>query len=406
MTERNMQLMKFTRQITQSIATSVQQYDRFLHVIIGPRQVGKTTAARQIAELLNCPTVFATADSPERPRLSWIEEHWRRALALASPNQPALLIIDEVQKIQAWSEGVKLLWDEIKDSFESVPLKVVLLGSSALLMQDGLTESLAGRFLMHRFLQWSPEEMRQAFDLSFEQSVYYGGYPGAAQLLPNEELWRSYILDSLIETVLSRDILQLQKVGNPALLRSLFFLAVRSPSFIISYNKLTGMLDEAGSISTVIHYLSLLGSAFLVRGLPSFPGIIGKTSTPKIVVFNNALISSVVKESFETAKGNSAWWGRLVENLVGAHLLSTLSATRYTISYYRERYRGKDLEVDFIVSDGDRIWAIEVTTAKTHTRAGLEYFLSKYPNAKTIIIGLGGIPVEDFLASSAEKILT
>jgi predicted AAA+ superfamily ATPase len=280
-----------------------------------------------------------------------------------------------------------------------------LLGSSALLLQAGLTESLAGRFLLHRFSHWDFPETKEAFRFGFDQWIAFGGYPGAAQLLPDETLWRGYILDSLIETTLSRDILQLQKISKPALLRALFFLAVRLPAQIVSYNKLCGMLVETGHISTVAHYLDLLGSAFLIRGLPKFPVPAAKGSPPKIIVLNNALVSACAGRSFSEMRSDTSWWGRLVENAVGAHLLSTLHPAVFSVSYFRDRMRGKDLEVDFVVRGPLGMSAIEVTHMKTHSRAGLDHFVRRYPDAKTISIGPGGVSFEKFFSSPAERFL-
>lgn len=393
------------RQITKEIASIITQTSQFLHVIIGPRQVGKSTAARQIADELGMPTHSVTADGPEIRTATWLEEQWRIALALGNAGQPALLIVDEMQKISGWSETVKLLWDKIKDLPRN-PLRVILLGSSSLLIQDGLTESLAGRFLLHRFSHWSLPEMQELCGLGLDQWLYFGGYPGGASLVPHEPTWRSYILDSLIETTLSRDILHLQKVTKPSLLRTLFFTAVQHPAEIISYTKLMGLIPEAGNASTVAHYTQLLASAFLMQPLPLYPSHSSRASKPKIIVQNNALITAVSDRSFEETQKNSQRMGRLAENAVGAYLLNRLNPSEYRVSYFRERVRGKDLEVDFVVTRGDQIFALEVTTTESHSRAGLEAFKARVPNAHTIIVGPGGVPLDDFLSTPPETFLS
>jgi uncharacterized protein len=389
----------FIRDNTIFITDQMSKYGQFLHVLIGARQTGKSTAAKQIADKLNLPTLSISADNPEQLAPSWIEEHWNRAISLSQPNRPALLIIDEMQKIHNWSETVKLLWDKIKDKSEP-PIKVLLLGSSSLLTQEGLTESLAGRFLLHRSPHWSWMEMRDAFGWSLEEWIYFGGYPGAAALIRSEEQWRTYVLDSLIETTLARDILQMQKVAKPALLRALFFMASRHPAQIISYTKLMGMLQDAGNAGTVAHYLKLLGDAFLIKGLPKFPSHTSRASSPKIIVQNNALVSACDNKSFQSVLNNKATWGRHIENAVGLHLINSLHSSQFEISYFRERYQGKDLEVDFVLKDSSNIYGIEVTGSEVHSRAGIESFKRRYPKAKIIEIGPAGISFEEFFGKN------
>jgi uncharacterized protein len=259
-----MQVPKIIRESTHRLIESLNNYPQFLHVLIGPRQSGKSTAAKQVIEGLNLPYHSITADGPEEHSSSWIEMNWRQALKLSKPGSPALLVVDEMQKVKAWSESIKLLWDEIKDNPE-IPIRVLLLGSSSLAIERGLTESLSGRFIVHRSSHWSFSEMKKAHNFSLDQWIYFGGYPGSGSLIQDDLTWRAYILDSLIDTALSRDIMQLEKIAKPALLRALFFLATKHSAEIISYNKLMGLLHDAGNTTTVSHYLELLGRAFLLR---------------------------------------------------------------------------------------------------------------------------------------------
>src|SRR6202050_3771576 len=171
---------------------------RFLQVLAGPRQVGKTTLVRQIMEAAKIPAHYASADEPTLRDRTWLEQQWDIARLKAGESKSgALLVLDEIQKIPDWSSGVKLLWDA--DTHSGVHLKVVLLGSAPLLIQSGLTESLAGRFEVIAVPHWSFPEMREAFGWDLEQYIFYGAYPGAAELIDEPERWRRYILDSLIE---------------------------------------------------------------------------------------------------------------------------------------------------------------------------------------------------------------
>lgn len=366
-----------------------------MHVLVGPRQVGKTTIARQLANSLEFPAVMATADSPTPLDGAWIETQWRRALMQAADG-PVLLVLDEVQKVSGWSESIKLLWDGREPALD---IRVLLLGSSALLMQDGLTESLAGRFLLHRCPHWSFAECREAFGWTLEQWIFFGGYPGAAVFAHDENLWKRYIVDSLIETVLARDVYQMARVGKPALLRHLFALAASLPAQIVSYTKMLGQLQDAGNTTTLAHYLRLLEGAFLLSGLELFSrGVQRKRgSSPKLVLWNNALVNALGLRTFEQAAADPSWWGRLVENAVGAHLCNGLGSMEYGVTYWRDgRY-----EVDFVVERGGDIWAIEVKSGGTGDAKGLERFRAAYPEAKTLMVGGPGIPLEEFFSVPA-----
>ena len=368
-----------------------------MHVLVGPRQVGKTTIARQLADSLGFPAVVATADSPTPLDGVWIETQWRRASVQAS-NGPVLLVLDEVQKVSGWSESVKLLWDSRDFAHD---IRVLLLGSSALLMQDGLTESLAGRFLLHRCPHWSFAECREAFDWSLAQWIFFGGYPGAAAFAHDEGLWKRYVVDSLIETVLARDVYQMAKVGKPALLRHLFALAATLPAQIVSYTKMLGQLQDAGNTTTLAHYLRLLEGAFLLSGLELFSrGTQRKRgSSPKLVLWNNALVNALGLRSFEQAVSDPVWWGRLVENAVGAHLCNGLGSMEYGLTYWRD---GK-YEVDYVVERGKDIWGIEVKGGTSGDAKGLERFQAAYPEAKTLMVGGPGIPLEEFFSLPAAR---
>jgi predicted AAA+ superfamily ATPase len=387
--------MTYQRTLFYDLQRILKSPSPVMHVLVGPRQVGKTTIARQLADSLGFPAIVATADSPTPLDGAWLETQWRRALMHASGG-PVLLVLDEVQKVSGWSESVKLLWDG-RDFAQDI--RVLLLGSSALLMQEGLTESLAGRFLLHRCPHWSFAECREAFGWTLEQWIFFGGYPGAAAFAHDESLWKRYIVDSLIETVLARDVYQMARVGKPALLRHLFALAATLPAQIVSYTKMLGQLQDAGNTTTLAHYLRLLEGAFLLSGLELFSrGTQRKRgSSPKLVLWNNALVNALGLRSFEQAVSDPVWWGRLVENAVGAHLCNGLGSMEYGVTYWRD---GK-YEVDYVVERGNDIWAIEVKSGGTGDAKGLERFRAKYPEAKTLMVGGPGIPLEEFFSVPA-----
>jgi predicted AAA+ superfamily ATPase len=390
--------MAFTRTLVKELAVACRRRPALIQVIAGPRQVGKTTAAAQLVRLLGWPNVLAAADLPLPPGPEWIETQWQLARTLKpSAGQKVLLVLDEVQKVRGWSEVVKNLWDEEKRIRGKV--LPILLGSSALLVQKGLTESLSGRFFLHRCPHWSWSECREAFRWSLPQWIYFGGYPGAARMVRTESAWKRYVADSLIETVLSRDVLQLQTITKPALLRHLFALAAAYPAQILSYNKMLGQLQDAGNTTTLANYLRLLETAYLVSGLELFSRgkVRQRGSSPKFVLWNNALINSLSLLSRKQAMADRGWWGRLVENAVGAHLTNGLYGPDWDIAYWRDG----DAEVDFVVAHGDRIWALEVKTGRPGKLSGLDVFRARYPKAKLWLVGSNGIKLEDFFNAPA-----
>lgn len=392
--------MMFERPIVNDIAAAVQGRLPLLQVLVGPRQVGKTTAASQVEQRLGWPSVVASADVPLPHPPEWIETQWRLARAKAAAQQTrVLLVLDEIQKVPGWSEVVKRLWDE--ERTEAGRVRPLLLGSSALLVQRGLTESLAGRFFLHRCLHWSWPECRTAFGWTLDQWLYFGGYPGAAPLIADETMWKRYVSDSLIETVLARDVLQLQVIAKPALLRHLFALAAHFPAQMLSYNKMLGQLTDAGNTVTLAHYLRLLEAAFLASGLELFSqGQVRKRgSSPKLVLWNNALVNAMTLPTYGQAFADGAWWGRLVENAVGAHLLNSLSGSAWSVTYWREASE----EVDFVVSHGTQTWAIEVKSGRGGKMSGITAFRQRYPKAKSWLVGSTGVRLEEFFSQPATE---
>lgn len=392
--------MQFERPVVGEIEAALSRMPPLLQVLIGPRQVGKTTAAAQVERRLGWPSVVASADAPLPHPPEWIETQWRLARAQAqATGKRVLLVLDEIQKVPGWSEVTKRLWDEERAVAGKV--RPLLLGSSALLVQRGLTESLAGRFFLHRCLHWSWPECRQAFGWSLDRWLYYGGYPGAAPFVEDEAAWKRYVSDSLIETVLARDVLQMQPITKPTLLRHLFALAAQFPAQVFSYNKMLGQLTDAGNTVTLARYLGLLETAFLASGLEQFSkGQVRKRgSSPKLVLWNNALVNALSLRTQPQAFADGAWWGRLVENAVGAHLLNSLQGPGWSVTYWREASE----EVDFVVSHGAQDWAVEVKSGRGGKASGLASFRQRYPKARFWLVGSTGIPLEEFFARPAAE---
>ena len=370
---------------------------------MGPRQVGKTTLALQLENRLSIPLHYVSADTATLEDLSWIYAQWEVARSKVNVKQEALLVIDEIQKIPQWSSVVKKLWDE--DTRKGLNLKVIILGSSPWLMQKGLSESLAGRFEIHPVTHWSYTEMQKVFGWDIDQYIYFGGYPGAAPLadVTDQTRWLNYINDSLIETTISRDILLMTQVNKPALLRRLFQLGCSNSSQILSYQKMLGQLQDAGNTTTLAHYLELLSGAGMLTGLSKYANhhVRKRSSSPKLQVLNTALMSAMSGKSFDAAKNDHDYWGRLVESSVGAHLLNSIRGTQIELYYWRE----KNQEVDFVLRKGDELISIEVkSTPKIDSLHGMDAFAKAYKPKRQLCVGSNGISLEDFLKTSAKDL--
>ena len=373
---------------------------RFIQVLAGPRQVGKTTLARQVIAASHLPAHYASADEPTlRGDRTWLDQQWDIARLKASETKTgALLVLDEIQKITDWPNAVKLLWDA--DTHSGINLKVVLLGSAPLLIQNGLTESLAGRFEVIPVPHWSFPEMREAFGTTLQQYIFFGAYPGAAALIPEPERWRRYILDSLIETTISRDILSLNRVDKPALLRRTFLLGCAYSGQILSYQKMLGQLTDAGNTTTLAHYLHLLQGAGMLAGLAKYSHgqVRQRGSSPKLQVLNTALITAHDPRPLADARNDGDYWGRLVESAVGAHLFNSSLGTNINVTYWRDR----NMEVDFVLDHGKTLVAIEVKSgARRVALPGMEAFARLFKPKRQLLVGGQGIPLEEFLSHPA-----
>lgn len=357
------------------------------------------------------PFRYASADQPTLRGSAWIEQQWEAARILAARSAPsspdhtgALLVLDEVQKVEGWSEAVKRLWDE--DTRSGLPLRVLILGSAPLLVGRGLTESLAGRFEIVRFPHWSYPEMREAFGFSLDEFLCFGGYPGAAVLRRRPERWAAYLRDAIVEPVLSRDVLLLTRVDKPALLRRLLRLGCEFSGQIVSYTKMLGQLQDAGNTTTLAHYLDLLSGAGLLTGLQKYAGnaLRRRGSSPKLQVLSTALMTAPAATTPRRLAADPEFRGRLVESAVGAHLVAAAATGALEVFYWRER----DREVDFVVRRGDSLTAIEVKSGRSpRALPGLAAFRRAFGSAgrspRLLLVGGDGIPLETFLETPVER---
>ena len=386
----------FQRNALEVIKARMNEPRKFIQVVAGPRQVGKTTLLKQFIKSTSALTQYFTADDISAADRVWIKAVWDNArLKLKqSGAKELILIIDEVQKVSNWSEAIKKEWDN--DTFNDVSIKLILLGSSRLLLQQGLTESLTGRFEMINVMHWSYAEMKSAFGWDVDTYIFYGGYPGAAHLINDLERWKEYIRESLIETTISKDILMMTRVDKPALLKRLFEIGCKYSARILSLNKVQGELQESGNLTTLSNYLSLLDEAGLLTGLEKYsPELIRKrASKPKFQVYNNALLSAGLDSSFYKTRGDHKLWGHLAESAIGSHLINMGIKHRYNVYYWNNSY----YEVDYVIEKNGEIAAIEVKTGTDGFNKGIGLFNEAYHPNVVLTVGTGGIPFEEFLS--------
>ncbi len=357
---------------------------RFIQALIGPRQTGKTTLVLQIKDSWKGPSFYATADAPGAESRNWIIELNNTAADAAKRiKRETLLIIDEIQKIPGWSNTLKYVYD--KNEREQARVRIVILGSSSLLMQRGLTESLAGRFEINRHSHWSYEECKEFFKFTLNDYIYYGGYPGAAKIRKNIRRWAIYIKDAIIETVIAKDVLLMNPVTKPALLRQAFALCLNHPAEILSYQKMLGQLQDAGNTTTIAFYLRLMANAFFLVPLDKYSGsrIKQKSSSPKILSLDNSIISVVNNRTFKQSFKDLAYRGRLFENAVGSRLYWLAQEQGGELFYWRER----DFEVDYVLSIGGRLIAVEVKSGDPgKAAAALDIFSNRYKNTEKVVV--------------------
>lgn len=394
--------MEYRRPEYEEIISRIHEPRSRMQVIVGPRQVGKSTLIGQVLEQCRLPFDLYSADDVRGISADWLAQVWetQRMKMDARQEKQRLLVIDEIQKIQNWSETVKAEWD--RDTREKRGLSVVLLGSSRMLIEKGLTESLAGRFELIRLSHWTYMEMRDCFGWSLQQYIYYGGYPGAAQYIGNESRWRNYVKDALIEPSISKDVLMDTKIMKPQLLRQLFELGSSYSGELLSLTKIAAQLQDAGNVTTLAGYLHLLDECGLLCGLQKYAEDTARkyNSVPKFQVHNNALRNVYADEDFEDVIENPQAWGRYAESAVGAHLVSQARQKDYRVYYWRDN---KD-EVDFVLVKRGKKVAIEVKSGRRTTNNGLGKFAKTYHPYRSIVVGSGGLSFEEFLSMNVDEL--
>lgn len=395
--------MEYVRNQYNTLKVRIEEPRKFIQVIAGSRQVGKTTLINQVLRQIGFAYAMEVADGVDAKDTDWIRRVWdsARTAMLFRKEKEYLLVIDEIQKIANWSEAVKKEWDE--DTRKGVNLKVVLLGSSRLLLKKGLTESLAGRYELIRLGHWSYQEMQDAFGFTLDEYVYFGGYPGPAHLIRDERRWKKYVKDSLVAPAIEKDVIMTSNIYKPALMKRLFELGCGYSAEVLSLTKLIGQLQDAGNVTTLAGYLEILNQCSLLAALQKYARDDARkyNSIPKYQVYNNALMTAYKGRTFEKDRIDPKVWGRWVESAVGAYLLGMAGELGYQLYYWRE---GDD-EVDFIIANDGESIAIEVKSGRRGMNSGLPKFVKAFHPKHSFVVGTSGVPLEDFLSCDLDALI-
>ncbi len=384
---------QYCRGIVSTLVSRMEEPRRAIQLVVGPRQTGKSTAIRQALARTSLPRHVALASVDASSR-DWLRAQWLQARSLIAAGSPAaVLVIDEVQMVPQWSAVVKELWDE--DSWSGIDLRVVLSGSSSLLLQKGVREGLTGRFEMLRSTHWTYRECSEAFGYSLDDFLFFGGYPGAAAFKDDKRRWLDYINDAVIDPSISKDVVCLEEVRKPELMQRLFYIGAPYSAQELSYRKLLGQLDDAGNTTTVARYLGLLDGAGLMCGLQKYdPKLLReKASSPRLMVYDTALMTATYGRYRDFLLSDPERRGRLVESAVGAYLLGRAKADRFDVRWWREG----NAEVDFVLCQSDAVVAMEVKSGRVKSLGGITAFVNRFPGARVVVVGSEACPLEAFL---------
>ena len=394
--------MEYKRPQFTEVIERMNEPRKFIQVLAGPRQVGKSTLIDQVLTESQIPHYLYNADGVDENDTDWIRRIWESTRTLMDTRQQteAVLVIDEIHKIKRWSEIVKREWDA--DTRSKRQLKLFILGSSRLMLRKGLTESLAGRFELIRLGHWTLQEMEDAFGWTLDEWIYYGGYPGSASLIKDMRRWKKYIKESLVAPAIEKDIILTSNIYKPALMKQLFELGCTYSAELLSLTKALGQLQDAGNVTTLSSYLEILNQCNLLAGLQKYANDEARRyqSVPKYQVYNNALLTAYKGTSYEKDRIDPQTWGRWVESAVGAYLLGGAEEGSYNVYYWRERSH----EVDFIIVRQGEVIALEVKSGRRGMNSGLPKFCELFQPKHALVIGTDGIPFDDFFRMKIEDL--
>ncbi|HEX5044579.1 MAG TPA: AAA family ATPase [Candidatus Polarisedimenticolaceae bacterium] len=355
-----------------------------VQLLVGPRQVGKTTLLLELARRHGWERHYHPCDAPPASLAGFWERAWAAVREEAVRTGKAAIFLDEVHHLPDWASRLKAEWDRLQR--EGAPVHVVASGSAALRLTWGSKESLAGRFERLVLGHWSARDLAGAFALPEEEAaleiVRRGAYPGAFPLREDPNRWTAYVRDAIVEPAIARDLVAGTLIRKPALLRQVFALAVASPARIVSLQKIRGALEDAGALETVAAYLELLEEAYLVASLPKWSREPARrrAAPPKLLPLSNAFLAATDPGGIPAAERDPARWGAWVENACLAFAWSQGQRVTY--------WRAEPHEVDAVLEGSWGRLALEVKTgpfATAELRGVLE-FCRLHPDFRPLVV--------------------
>ncbi|MGC4128162.1 MAG: ATP-binding protein [Bergeyella sp.] len=360
--------------IKRELNSNIQQDwdNRKAIVIIGARQVGKTTLISNLVENKN--TLFLSGDNPQT-RLNFANADFNFLKNTVENHD--VIVIDEAQRIENIGISVKMLIDAKLDK------QFILTGSSSLELGDTLNEPLTGRKWVHLMFPLSWKEVREHYGFAeatsrLEEFLLYGMYPEVVT-----ESRKQKILLQLSGSYLYKDILELVNIKKPDLLLKLLNALALQVGNEVSYNELSKIL--AVDRMTVVNYIDLLEKAFVIFRLYPFSTNQRNeiTSKPKIYFYDNGIRNAVIGQ-FNPLK-NRQDTGALFENFIISEKIKRLSYDGFygKTHFWRNTQKA---EIDFLEIIEDEISVYEIKYSPKKKVIFTKSFTEKYNPVKQTVI--------------------
>ena len=325
-------------------------WDTIWTVLIGPRQSGKTTLGRYLCQaLINQgrfrSTIYLNCDYFEIR--NWLNQGPQFLDQVADQFElvKPILFIDEAQRL----ENPGLLLKTIVDL--SKPIKLITSGSSQLEIRAKIQEHLTGRQLETIVLPFSQLELKSS-KIDLTQQLVFGSYP---QVIKVQQ--KKIILSQLFSNYISKDIIEILKVGKPDLMRNLIGLMAHSVGQLVNYQQLA--VDCKSTIPTIQNYLSILEQTYVLKAIKPFVGNKRTeiTANPIYYFLDNGFRNQAL-QNFALFENRSDA-GFLAENFVFQEIMKykTQHFKNWDIHFWRTK---SGAEVDFVIKAGQRIIPIEV----------------------------------------------
>lgn len=316
--------------------------------IIGPRQIGKTTLAKQIIKKIEKETVYIDIENPrDRVKLS-------DPVLFFENNIDKCIIIDEIQLMPELFSVLRPMID-----MKRMPGRFILLGSASPLLLRKSSQSLAGRIA---YIELSGFNLLELDSGSQNELWLKGGFPDAF-LSKNPEIWQQW-LDNFIKTYINTDLPILGLDINRNTIRNLWTMLAHINAQVINYSNIGRSL--AFSSTTLKKYIDFLENAFLIRQLQPFHSNIKKriVKAPKVFLRDTGILHKLLNiNSFDDLEGNplkgNSWEGFVIEQIL------QIAGESYQYYFYRTH---QGAECDLVLTKSSKpVYALEIKFSASPT---------------------------------------